>query len=474
MDAVEFGDFQTPLEFANEVMTFLKLRGVDFSHAIEPTCGKGAFLEALVSSFHHEFTLQGYELNPEHVRTARQRLASLSTSSTIEVSDFFQTDWVDRLRDLPEPLLIFGNPPWVTNSVQGSNGFSNLPEKSNFQGLRGFDAITGNSNFDISEWILIKLIEAARKKRASMAFLVKTSVARKILTYAHKSALPVREAAIVSIESKSVFNVSVDACLFLLSWGDGEPKAITAEVFSGFLDSNPRTIGFSGDRLIENPASIRLGHPLMTQPPQKWRSGLKHDCSKVMELKIEHGRLYNGFGKVVDIEDDYIFPLLKSSDIANGRIISKRAVIVTQKAVGEPTDSLELTAPKLWRYLQENKSYFAQRKSSIYKGKPDFAIFGVGDYSFLPFKIAISGLYKSVNFRLLVPQDGKPVQVDDTVYTISFETLVEAEEALEKLESEQYQEVLRASIFWDEKRPIKASILNGINWLPLAFEQVKG
>jgi len=36
----------------------------------------------------------------------------------------------------------------------------NLPKKSNFQGLRGLDARTGKSNFDIAEWMLIRLIEA--------------------------------------------------------------------------------------------------------------------------------------------------------------------------------------------------------------------------------------------------------------------------------------------------------------------------
>ena len=36
----------------------------------------------------------------------------------------------------------------------------NLPEKKNFMGLRGMDARTGKSNFDIAEWMLIQLIEA--------------------------------------------------------------------------------------------------------------------------------------------------------------------------------------------------------------------------------------------------------------------------------------------------------------------------
>ena len=46
-----------------------------------------------------------------------------------------------------------------------------------------------------------------------------------------------------------------------------------------------------------------------------WRSGIKHDCSPILELTIKDGVYYNGLGEIVDIEDDLIYPLLKSSDV---------------------------------------------------------------------------------------------------------------------------------------------------------------
>ena len=464
---IEFGDFQTPDNFAIESVRFLHKREVKFREAIEPTCGSGSFMEALARTYSHNFSLRGYELNPSHVESARRRMAEVAPFATVQELDFFKADWQSILKDSSEPLLLFGNPPWVTNSVQGSSGFTNLPEKTNFQNMKGFDAISGKSNFDISEWILIKLIESAGKKSCSLAFLVKTSVARKILMFSQKNGIPVRDAAIVSLDSKSVFGVSVDACLFFMSWDAGSPVPISAKVYSSFSDEHPKTIGFAGDRLMEDASESFSDHPMLAEPPQKWRSGIKHDCSKVMELRLKDGSLYNGFGELVEVEDDHFFPILKGSDIANGRLVSSRAVIVTQRKVGQPTDHLSGSAPKLWRYLQNKGEYLSQRKSSIYKGKPEFSIFGVGDYSFAPYKIAISGLYKSINFRLLGPQNGKPVLVDDTVYTISFDNLAEAQEALALLESEQYQKLLSASVFWDEKRPIKASILNSITWIPV-------
>jgi hypothetical protein len=465
MDAIEFGDFQTPSSFAFRVTEFLKGHGVSFLSAVEPTCGKGTFLAALIDSYSHEYTVAGFEIKSEYVVQARAQVGRRSASAEVNQLDFFQADWEEILSGLPEPLLLFGNPPWVTNSVQGSNGFTNLPAKSNFQKLKGFDAITGNSNFDISEWILIRLIEAARTKTTTMAFLIKTSVARKILHYANKSSLNVTQATIVNIDSKGVFDVSVDACLFLLGWDPAESNLkFEVEVFSDFEDPAPKVIGFVMDQLVENPSLVDEGSPILSQPPQKWRSGLKHDCSKVMELTREGDSWVNGFGETVEVEEEYLYPLLKSSDIANSRLATRKAVLVTQRFVGQQTDALEAEAPKLWRYLKNYEEQFTNRKSSIYRGKPEFSIFGVGDYSFMPYKIAISGLYKALTFQLLSPQNGKPVQVDDTVYTLSFDQQHEAEVALSQLQSQEYVEVLRSRIFWDEKRPIKASLLNQVNW----------
>lgn len=54
-------------------------------------------------------------------------------------------------RNLPKNCLILGNPPWTTNSKMGQIDGTNLPEKSNVDTLKGMDALTGKSNFDISK-----------------------------------------------------------------------------------------------------------------------------------------------------------------------------------------------------------------------------------------------------------------------------------------------------------------------------------
>ncbi|MYF19184.1 MAG: hypothetical protein F4218_00700 [Synechococcus sp. SB0677_bin_5] len=59
------------------------------------------------------------------------------------------------------------------------------------------------------------------------------------------------------------------------------------------------------------------------------------------------------------------------------------------------------------------------RRSVIYRGKPRFSIFGVGDYTFAPWKVAVSGFYQIPRFVKVGPTGGKPVVFDDTVYFLS-------------------------------------------------------
>ena len=144
-----------------------------------------------------------------------------------------------------------------------------------------------------------------------------------------------------------------------------------------------------------------------------------------MELDKVNGHYVNGLNEEVKLEDDLVYGLLKSSDLKNTVISQTRKfTIVTQRKVGQETKYIKTQYPKTYRYLIQHQANFDARKSSIYNNKPLFSIFGIGDYSFKPYKVAISGLYKTFHFTLILPQDNKPVMLDDTCYLIGFvETL---------------------------------------------------
>jgi len=194
--------------------------------------------------------------------------------------------------------------------------------------------------------------------------------------------------------------------------------------------------------------------------PFVWRQGVKHDCSRVMELSRQNGKYVNGFGAELDLEPEPIYGLVKSSDL-NSLVVTRpgRQVIITQHKIGEDTAHLAQDFPRLHRYLSENAKPLMERKSSIYRGNPPFSIFGIGDYSFKPYKVAISGLYKRSTFSLVPPHEEKPVMLDDTCYFLGFDAFPEAAIACALLNSELVQRLLGSLVFLDAKRPYTKQIL---------------
>jgi len=464
---VEFGDFQTPDSLAVRCCRRLSELGIRPDVVVEPTCGTGAFVVAAAAEFPEAAEILGFEINGSYLEALRSRLAGIPHSERLQLeqADFFDADWNDRLRKVDGSLLVVGNFPWVTNAAQGLIGGSNLPEKSNFQHHSGFDAITGKANFDISEWMLLEVLRWFRERRGDIAMLVKTAVARKVLAQARAQHLGVYDALMIRIDTKREFGASVDACLLVMRVAPGyeaPPREYT--VYASLDDTQGRQVGHRSGLMVADLASFDACSHLLGRSPVKWRSGVKHDAVQVMELSQSVQGMRNGLGEAVEIEPTYVFPLMKGSDVGSEKAWRNKYLVVPQRHVGEPTDGIEETAPLTWAYLQRHASALDARGSTVYAGNPRFSVFGVGDYAFRPWRIAVCALYKSLRFRLVGPIEGRPVMFDDTVYYISFESEQEARSVLDKLSSDLALTFFNAQIFWDEKRPIKTSILNSLDW----------
>ena len=200
-----------------------------------------------------------------------------------------------------------------------------------------------------------------------------------------------------------------------------------------------------------------------------WRSGIKHDAGKVMEL-VKTGNMWtNGLNETVELEDTYIYPLVKSSDVKKQRVHTefRKYLLVPQKRIGEETDSIQQNAIKTWNYLNSHREFFERRKSSIYKKAGTFAVFGIGDYSFKPYKVAISGMYKDPIFAILPEDEGTPIMCDDTVNFVGFDTMTEADIFCAALNSKQAKELLHSLVFIDSKRPYTINILKRVDVIEL-------
>lgn len=468
----EYGDFQTPEPLASSICNMLKRRGVMPSCILEPTCGRGSFIGAASHVFPTAHAI-GVDINPRHLASARERLSAEIECGRVELreGDFFEFDWSAVLANDRGPCLILGNPPWVTSTELSALASTNVPQKFNVHRWSGIEALTGKSNFDISEWMLLRYLDWLRDRSGWIAVLVKTVVARKLLVHAWKSRYPLKAAEIYSIDAMEYFGAAVDACLFVLTVAPGA-VSFECSVFDSLNSATPsRIIGFHDNLLIANvDAYLRWRHLNEQDRRYVWRSGIKHDCSKVMELTAENGHYKNGLGDSIEIEDTFLYPLLKSSDVNTNGNARHRFMLVTQRTPGEDTAAIRLRAPQTWAYLQDHAPLLQKRSSSIYRNRAPFSIFGVGDYSFAPWKVAISGFYKRLRFVAIGPVDGRPTVFDDTVYFLACRTRTEAEFLANLLNSSPAQRFYESMIFWSDKRPITSDLLRRLGIPRLAAE----
>ena len=469
-----YGDFQTPAELARRVCTLLRDSGAAPASILEPACGAGNMLLAALDRFPQTRRAIGIEIQPAYVRDLRTRLDLRADAGKVDLirESFFEIDRAEILRNLPDPMLIIGNPPWVTNASLGAAANNNLPKKENIRNDTGLDALTGKSNFDIAEWMMTKLLDLLEGRAATMAMLCKTSAARKVLRHAWNRGMHLNDCAMFPFDASATFGASVDACLFICSTAPDSASERRCVVYRSLDDHMAeRTVGYDDGKLIADSDAYRRWKHLLGNGPYRWRSGIKHDCARVMELRREGRFFRNGFGELVDIEQEFIYPMLKGSELVSGRAREPlRWMLVPQRNAGDDTNVLRVRAPNAWKYLMDHAALLDSRKSSIYRNRSRFSIFGVGDYSFMQWKVAISGLYKKLQFTAVPPFDGKPVVLDDTSYFITCSSEEEAAYLTSILNSPAAREFYSAFIFWDAKRPITAEILQRLDPRALARE----
>jgi hypothetical protein len=466
----EFGAFQTPAELVREVLRCcLREGGTAWTRALEPTCGAGTFIAGLLALEKPPQEIWGVEVQEVHLDTASALVGtSVATLVHIKNASIFE---LNLGTDLPwaesGPLLVVGNPPWVTNAELGTLGSRNLPAKRNIKGLAGLEAITGAANFDISEYIWLKLLEELAPQEPMIALLCKTAVARNVLKFAWQRGVPIAGGFLRRIDAKRWFGAAVDACLFGLRLRAGAAR-YEVPIYSDLSSTEPASImAVENGRLIADLQAYRASSFADGQSQFTWRQGVKHDASSVMELEADpEGVLRNRLGEPVVVEPEFVFPMMKSSDLFNGST-RDRWVIVPQRSLGEDTRQLEHRAPLLWAYLTKHQAAFDRRKSSIYREQSPFAVFGIGDYSFAEFKVAISGLYKQPRFRVVGPRSGRPVFFDDTCYFLACSSAEQAALLGAVLNSDAARSLLRALTFTDSKRPVTKALLQRVDILAL-------
>jgi len=456
----EFGDFQTPLPLAQALVKTLPVRA--WARILEPTCGIGNFLRAAVDVF-PEADAVGVETQEHYVAKARS-VARVVHANVFEFDLANDLPW----RSAAGPTLVLGNPPWVTNAQLSTLGSSNRPQRSNVKDASGIEAMTGSSNFDVAEFIWHKLLAEFAGQRATVALLCKTQVARNVLLHSATKGVPIAEASLRLIDAREWFGAAVDACWFTVTLGAGRGE-YTADVYADVEATTASSrIGVVNGRLTADVDAYARSARFDGQSPVPWRQGIKHDATAAMELVDDGGPRTKG-GVPVDVELDRLYPLFKCTDVHRDRLDApRRWLVVPQHHPGQDTDALQQAAPKLWSYLQQHASLLDGRKSSIYRNRPRFSIFGVGPYTFTDYKIAVSGFHAAPAFRMVGPCGGAPAVFDDATYLLPFDDAAECAVAHAILTSIEATDLIAALAFWDSKRPVTKKLLQRIDLLAIA------
>jgi hypothetical protein len=295
------------------------------------------------------------------------------------------------------------------------------------------------------------------------------TVIRNLIRDAEKLEVKFKELNAFSIDSKEEFGISAAASL--IHGKIGNAGINTCKMAS--IDKPSDIIvefGWIDGKFVADISAYKEVRQIDGKCIREWRQGVKHDAAKIMILKKSlNGKYSNGWGEIVDIEEDLLYPFIKGSGLRVPVVYNTDLyIIITQQDLNQKTSYIEEKYPKAWRYLIENAEKLDGRGSSIYKNRPRFSIFGIGDYSFKPYKIGISSFYSSPIFCLINRIGNKPVLVDDTSYIISFDNLYEAIAVWGLLNSEPCEKFLKSISFSENKRVFTKGRLMRIDIAKLA------
>lgn len=177
------------------------------------------------------------------------------------------------------------------------------------------------------------------------------------------------------------------------------------------------------------------------------RHGLVNDLNGVYFVKIlkkENNNLLieNGTNRAKKkmkevqnlIESKYVFPFLKPKDVKKWKIKGYSYALLPQTKYGEKNESeVRTKTPLTYKYFYQFKNDLLGRSSKWLKqdGFPFYSTFGIGEYSFKPYKVVWCCMTYSPNFAVVSSvKDSfvgeKQVMPDNTIGYFSFDSENEA------------------------------------------------
>lgn len=195
------------------------------------------------------------------------------------------------------------------------------------------EALTGASNFDICESMILKMISVLSGTRSTIAMLCKTSVARNIFVEMKRSQIPFHSCDIFEFNAKKVFGINANACLLLIDLNDRSVSPDYCEVYS--FDKPEKLINkiFYRDGKLQNQA-IRYCYDFSGESCLEWRQGVKAYTAMLI-LNSEHVQNYLCSIAFLDSKRPFTKKVLEQIDFHKVLDVSQMTDFVqTEKRLG--------------------------------------------------------------------------------------------------------------------------------------------
>ncbi len=417
---LKIGNFFTPTkwgEFAVEEFGLFE-KWIAGQTVFDPTMGEGYLLESLISyGLKRGYDLQqlpihnlfGAELNESYFNNflvrVKNRYGSLIQRENYQNEDiFFQKE--ERKFD-----ILLGNPPWK-NFVDLPEGYKQTIKPKFFEYdlvANPKDLLLGFSRIDIASLVIRKTIAKNLRKGGKATFFIPLSLllndgANRSFRSYKVNGNNYRIDLIFDFNTLDIFHVATRYGLVHISrdekqefpirykrWEDGSWKSYYAKPLLSKED--PLSVLEEGENNI-----LEEFQPIIVPKSSTPRQGI-NTCGANHVFFFTDANFSNekyvvvgNRKRKVQLPREFIYPLVTSTNFFEDRPLPKKWVLLPYNSNAQPLELSQIKMrPLLWNYLQSNKEILYNRKGTlinrwIHRGYW-WALFGVGEYCFAPYKV---------------------------------------------------------------------------------------
>jgi hypothetical protein len=442
----DLGEFFTPDWLADKTLTMAGFNGEIDPIVFDPGCGSGIFLlSAAAKKIEKQARLNdvldsvfGCDLNPLSVLSARLNLLVLLAQNyeltwpdielpVLHYDTVFQTPLGNTTSKNFQKYLpagcdyLVGNPPWISWNCLPPAYRQRLEKelltKYVLFDFHGQAAQLGHGNDDFLSTFALITIHRHLRQDGICSFIIKqpllTNVSGK--TFRHFSirhvddTIPLHVVKVADLRALDPFGLGNETAILVLQKGAETTYPVEYEIWS----RNDGQIEMKTERaqpiratelaspwiiLSENWATTRF---MEGQNPYEIRHGLKHDAADILIIDIVEKfhqclrikRRGSAAAEIYEIEPDWVYPFLQPRHLQSWGISDYAYFILPQRKAGEDNESeLAKHFPATYDFLKLFKAQFAGRRSKVFRNKPFYGLFGLGEYTQARYKVCWVGL----------------------------------------------------------------------------------